>query len=101
MNNIGLRMPTAGELKQKQLGQRILRQACTCYMFLQCMQTHSKPMQVSSCPKLNMLRCYTIRNPGYLGSGVQILPNHNGYYVLEMKVHPWIAKVAEQHGIKA
>ncbi|CAE7657055.1 unnamed protein product [Symbiodinium sp. CCMP2592] len=62
MNNIGLRMPTAAELKQKS---------------------------------------YTIHDPSHLGSGVQVLPNHNGFYVLHMKQQQWFVDVAKAHLIQA
>ncbi|CAE7195751.1 unnamed protein product [Symbiodinium sp. CCMP2456] len=62
MNNIGLRMPTATELKQKS---------------------------------------YTVRDPKHMGSPVQVLPNHNGYYVIHMRQHQWFVDVAKAHMIQA
>ncbi|CAE7308184.1 unnamed protein product, partial [Symbiodinium microadriaticum] len=44
---------------------------------------------------------YTIHDPNYMGSAIQVLPNHNGYYVLHMKQQQWFVDVAKAHYIQA
>ena len=88
MNNIGLRLPTAAELKQKQRWQHLLRHVVL----------HQNPCHP---PTLDVLRSYTIHDPNYMGSAIQVLPNHNGYYVLHMKQQQWFVDVAKAHYIQA
>ncbi|CAE7252678.1 unnamed protein product, partial [Symbiodinium sp. KB8] len=87
MNNIGLRLPTAAELKQKQRWQHLLRHVVL----------HQNPCHP---PTLDVLRSYTIHDPNYMGSAIQVLPNHNGYYVLHMKQQQWFVDVAKAHYIQ-
>ena len=99
-------MPTAGELKQKHLGHlghRFFTHGAV-LIYKHAVSSHGVVLmlfqRITGClPAVCITRSYTVNDPAVAGSSLQVLPNHNGFYVVAVRSSEYIHQIAKAHNI--